>query len=450
MRRLTLALLTVSILWGLPACGPKPDTDIDLGDDDDDGDEDDGGGEDELDLVGILVTPEDLVLPVGGDARLRAVGLLSERESVDLTATVSWEVDGDAASVSDDLDEEGTLRALETGSAEVSAVYGDLASPPIRVKVTDAELERLTVAPGRLDLAAGDEAQLEATARFSDGSTGDFSSQVLWKTDDPSIVRVAEGGRATAVAEGETTLQASFEGLDSDTIPVSVVGVAAPDLVVSAASGEIAGGVLDLAVTVRNDGTTGAAEFWVDVFIDPVGTPEVGDFGDDFQLVEYAGAESTASLEYQIPVSSGSHTVVVFVDTNDDVEEADEGNNQFEVDLSSGTSASGPNLGITYFDYLSDETSIGWFVDVTNSGDQDASWFYVDLFIDQSTSPVLYDDGDEYTSIDGIAAGDTDYADFLVDRECTGCQSWVMVDGYDLVAETDETDNVSGPLGVSR
>ncbi len=431
----------------LAACGPKPDIDLD---EDDEADEDDGGGgEDALDLVGILVTPEDLVLPVGGEAQLRAIGLLAERESVDLTASVSWTVDGAAATVSDDLDEEGLLRATGTGVVEVAAVYGDLASPPVRVQVTDAALERLTVAPARLDLAAGDETRLVATARFSDGSSGDFSAQVLWRTGDPSVVRIADAGQVTAVGEGETTVRASFEDLDSDTVPVSVEGVAAPDLVVSAASGEIVGGMLELAVTVRNAGTTGASGFWVDVFVDPDGAPEVGDFGDDWQLVEYVGAASTASLTYQIPAPSGSHEVVVFVDSNDEIEEADETNNTFQVDLSSGAGGSGPNLEITFFEFLSDATSIAWFVDVTNTGDQDADWFYVDLFIDQSWSPEVYDDGDEYTSIDGIAAGDTDYADFVVETACAACLSWVMVDGYDLVAETDESDNVAGPLSVT-
>ena len=38
--------------------------------------------------------------------------------------------------------------------------------------------------------------------------------------------------------------------------------------------------------------------------------------------------------------------------------------------------------------------------DVTNLGDEDSGWFFVDLFTDQSLAPSLYDDGEAYTSID--------------------------------------------------
>jgi hypothetical protein len=415
--------------------------------DDDEEAEDDEGGD--LEVLGILVTPDDLVLPTGESAQLRVTGLLPEHESVDLTASVSWTSDDEGvAMVSEGLDEEGRLVAAGVGVAQVIARYGDVQSPPVRVQVTDAELERLSVVPARVDLAAGDSVDLAATATFSDGSSGDFSSQVRWVTDDAAVARFGEGSRLDAASPGETVVRASFEGHDSDDIPVIVVQAAAPNLLVSAASGSIAGGFLDLEVTVRNDGTTGAADFWVDVFVDPGGTPTSGSLGDDFSMVAYAGADSTASLSFQIPVSSGDHTVVVFADTNDDVDESDESDNQLQATLGGGSTASGPDLAISYFDYLADDVSVYWLVDVVNQGDQDAGWFYVDLFVDQASSPAPFDDGDEYSSIDGIAAGDSDYADFEVDMVCEGCSSWIMVDGYDAVIESNEANNVEGPLTV--
>lgn len=433
------------LLFGLlAACtqnGGKDD------EDDDDGVEDDDGGD--LEVLGILVTPDDLVLPTGEAAQLVVTGLLPEHESVDLTASVTWSSgDESVAVVSDGLDEEGRLVAAGPGVAEIVARYGEVQSPPVRVQVTDATLERLSVAPARVDLAAGGSVDLAATATFSDGSSGDFSSQVRWVTDDAAVARFGEGARLDAAAPGETVVRASFEGHDSDGVPVVVVQAASPNLFVAAASGSISGGILDLEVTVRNGGTTGASDFWVDVFVDPEAAPSSGSLGDDFSMVAYAGADSTASLSFQVPVSSGDHTVVVFADTNDDVAESDESDNLLEASLGGGTTASGPDLAISYFDYLADDVTVYWLVDVVNQGDQDAGWFYVDLFVDASGSPALYDDGDEYSSIDGIAAGDTDYADFELDRVCSGCSSWVMIDGYDAVFESNESNNVEGPLSV--
>lgn len=436
---MTTWLLMAGLLGGCGSPGPAPD-------DDDGASADDGG---DLDVLGILVSPDDLVVPTGEAVQLRVTGLLPEHESVDLTASVAWVVDDDSvATVSDGLDEEGLLRASRAGVTTLRAAYGDVRSPDVRVQVTDAELERLSVSPGRVDLGVGASVELAATATFSDGSTGDFSSQVRWVTEDPAVARFGEGARLDAAAVGETVVRAAFEGHDSDDVPVVVVAAPVPNLTVSAATGTIEGGILDLDVTVRNTGTTGAADFWVDVFVDPEAAPEVGDIGADFTLVPYAGADSTASVSFQIPVESGDHEVVVFVDTNDDVEEADEQDNRFTATLAGGARPSGPDLAVSYFDYLSDGVSVLWAVDVVNQGDEDADWFYVDLFIDQPLGPVLYDDGDAYTTIDGIAAGDVDFADFEVDVVCAGCVSWVLVDGYDMVFEPDEDNNIEGPLGV--
>ena len=408
-----------------------------------------GGGGGDIEVLGILVTPDDLVLPTGESAQLRVTGLLAEHESVDLTSSVQWSVvDAGVVAVSDALDQEGQVDALGTGITQVVATYGDVQSPAVRVQVTDATLDRLVVSPTRVDLAAGESVELSASATFSDGSTGDFTSQVRWVTEDASVARFGDGARLDAAEPGETVVRASFEGQDSDGVPVTVVAAPGPNLLVSAASGSISGGILDLDVTVRNDGSTGAAEFWVDVFVDPGGAPAVGDIGEDYALVPYAGADDTVSLQFQIPVTQSDHDVVVFVDTNDDIEENAEGDNQLAATLSAGNTASGPDLAVTFFDYYADGYSVYWLVDVTNLGDEDAGWFFVDLFTDRSTAPALYEDGDAYSSIDSLAAGDTDWADFELDLSCSPCATWVMVDGYDSVDESDEGNNVEGPLAV--
>ncbi len=406
----------------------------------------DGGN---ADVIGLLVTPDDLVLPTGRSAQLRVTGLLDEHQSIDLTSSVQWSVaDAGVARVSDNLDEEGQVVGLGVGVTQVVASYGEVLSPAVRVVVTDAALDRLVVSPTRVDLASGESVELAASATFSDGSTGDFTSQVRWVTDDASVARFSEGSRLDAADPGETVVRASFEGQDSDGVPVTVVAAPGPNLLVSAASGSISGGILDLDVTVRNDGSTGAADFWVDVFVDADGVPSVGDIGEDYTLVPYAGADDTVSLQFQIPVTQSDHEVVVFVDTNDDVEETAEGDNQLVATLGSGDTTGGPDLSVTYFDYVADETSVYWLVDVTNLGDEDSGWFFVDLFTDQSLAPSLYDDGEAYTSIDSLAAGDTDWADFELDLVCSGCISWVMVDGYDSVVESNEANNLGGPLTV--
>ena len=403
--------------------------------------------------VGILLQPEQVVVPVGEEAQLTAIGLFEDRSSQDITHLVNWSsADEGTASVSNGLDSEGVVTGVSTGDTDVTAKLSGVTSNDVLVTVTDAQLVGLTVEPQTVDVAKGDQAQLKAIAAYSDGNRADSSSQVRWITGDGSIATVEAGGIVNGVGVGSTTVYADWNGTTSETADVNVLEAsqAGIDLSITDASGEAAGGYVTLSIDVTNSGSAGASSYFVDVFMDPSGTPSVGDLGDDFELVGYTGAGETTQLVFTLPISDGYHEIYVFADSGDDVEETNESNNGFlgSITADSGTD-SGPNLEITYFSYSSVSGDIYYFVDVTNTGGEDVGQFYVDLFLDQSSAPALYDDGEQYTTVTELAAGETAYADFTFEGEsCNYCTSWVMIDGYDQVEETDETDNIDGPIYV--
>ena len=98
----------------------------------------DKGGADKIEgLVGILITPDPVVVPVGGEAQLTATGLLDSRDSMDLTALVNWQAESDSTiKVRGSLDREGELEGLEAGKSTVVARYNGIVSPPATVTVT--------------------------------------------------------------------------------------------------------------------------------------------------------------------------------------------------------------------------------------------------------------------------------------------------------------------------
>jgi len=401
-------------------------------------------------LVGILVTPDPVVLPVGGSTQLTATGLLEDRDSVDMTNLVTWRSpDASVASVGSGMDQEGVLTGHVAGSAGVFASYEGLSSPSIVVTVTDAELLRLTVSPDAIIAATGDEIQMAAEAGFSDGSSGDVSGQVRWITDDGGVAQLASGGLLTAAGAGSTEIMAEWDGVSSESVPVTVSGAAAgdPDLSISALTASAAGGVVDLTVQVTNNGAGSAGAFWVDVWADPTSTPSVGSIGDDYLLLSYLGPSQSESLSFQIYASD---SVYVLVDTNDDVEESNESNNAGSAQVSSGGSggSGGPDLVIPYFDYLADESSIYYLVEIANQGDSSAESFYVDVFIDENDEPAFGTDGDDYVLISSISAGESTYAEFYIDTWCHWCWSWAVSDSLDWIVESNESNNASGPLDV--
>jgi subtilase family serine protease len=265
------------------------------------------------------------------------------------------------------------------------------------------------------------------------------------------VAQIALGGALLAAGEGRTTVHAEWEGLSSANVGVDVAAKTdgRPDLEVSALSAVGAGGIVTLSATVHNRGAASAVGFFVDVFVDPFDAPMVGDIGDDFTHVEYLGPDGSVELPFTVPSDDGLHEIWILVDSEGVVDELDEGNNATSAAVDVGGAAeSGPNLVIYGFDYVADDASIYYVVDVFNAGTEDAGTFFVDVYLNQSSEPAFPSDGDAYTMVEGLAAGGIAGADFLVDRTCDLCRSWVLVDSYDEVVESNELDNAGGPIVV--
>ena len=102
------------------------------------------------------------------------------------------------------------------------------------------------------------------------------------------------------------------------------------------------------------------------------------------------------------------------------------------------------NLIIRYAVAFSGDDETEYWIDVENVGDALADSFYVDVFHDRAYSdePVLFEDGDAYHFFDeGLPAGETAYVTVIVDETCSDCGSWLLIDSYDMVDESDESDN---------
>jgi uncharacterized protein YjdB len=86
---------------------------------------------------------------------------------------------------------------------------------------TGACVSRVAVAvtPANPSIAAGSTQQFAATMTYSDTSTGDVTALATWASSIPTIASVNPGtpGLATGVAQGVTTISATFAGLAGGT-----------------------------------------------------------------------------------------------------------------------------------------------------------------------------------------------------------------------------------------
>ncbi len=328
--------------------------------------------------LGITVTPGDSVLPVGSEIQLTALAFYSDGNTANITPSVRWSVmsGADCITISDDMDSEGRLVGLRSGTASVRAVLDQVYSEPVPVTVTDAEIVGLTVNPNRLELESGQSEWMSAMAEFSDGSRGDFSGGVRWLVGDPDIAEVASDGRVTGLGEGMTHVTVEYDHLSSSPATVDVLAeevgpqgdddddddtpvgddddgtgnddpvgddddddgdddddpgyTGLPNLEITyfEAFVDYDNDVTYFWIDITNTGTAPAYGFWVDLWRDPWFEPSVGDEGDDWQEIEELLPGETVYADFEADDSPwfgwGSYAIV---DTTEDVEETHESDN---------------------------------------------------------------------------------------------------------------------------
>jgi hypothetical protein len=344
-RRLSLLFAALLLAGAALPLGCPPDT-----------------GQDGEPPLGLLVTPEVPTVTVGGTLQMVATAFYEDGTTADVTAAADWTADGSAISVSSALDSEGVVHGLSEGTAAVQATYMELTSDSIIVRVTDASVVGLSISPTHMELEVGESGFFTAMADFSDGSRGDITGSARWITAAASVVTLASDGRATGEGVGSTSVRAEYEDVASESATVEV-------------------------------------------------TAGTGDDDDDF-------ADD---------------------DDDDDFTDDDDDTSQ-------------PDLAITHFSYYIDTKAweTYYFVDVSNYGGDTGDYFFVDLFVDAYSEPQMGDDGDDAQIIEGIDGWDTVYADFVVEDVPSYYEWWsyVIVDSWDDVAESDESNNIEGPLDV--
>lgn len=200
-------------------------------------------------LVLLQVTPTAPALALGTSIAFTATGTFSDATTQDLTAAVTWESD-DAlvATVSNAAGDEGTVATLGLGLALVTATHvAGGVSGSTSLTVTAAELTALDVTPAGASIALGTSQAFAATGTFSDGTTQDLTSDVLWSSSAASVAPIASGGAGAGLADGAavgtTTITAAHlsSGLDDsadlDVTPAVLVALEVAPAQVSIALG---------------------------------------------------------------------------------------------------------------------------------------------------------------------------------------------------------------------
>jgi hypothetical protein len=164
---------------------------------------------------------------VGTRPRAQVIARTADGAALDVTALAEWSSSDPMLASISSLVRPGSIHALRAGSPTITARFAGLTTEA-PLEISPESLTRLTVsAPGTLQ--AGLSATATATATLSGGSTQILRDDVVWSSDNPSVLGVSNApgarGRLLGIAAGTTTLRAKTRsGLPQlqGNIPVSV------------------------------------------------------------------------------------------------------------------------------------------------------------------------------------------------------------------------------------
>lgn len=165
-------------------------------------------------LRAVEIAPAEVQLAKGTSAALQATAIFADDTRQDITYQARWLSSAPAvASVSEAA--KGVVKGESPGLAMVTAELLGV-SGSAEVTVTDALLTAIAVTPTTLTLAKGSTGALLATGTYSDQSTQDITSLVLWSSSDEAVATISNApatkGQALAKNPGLATLTAALDG----------------------------------------------------------------------------------------------------------------------------------------------------------------------------------------------------------------------------------------------
>lgn len=153
-------------------------------------------------LQSITVTPDAPSVPLGAQQQLTAIGYYSDGSTQTLGdpnyTYVTWSSgDTGVATVTSD----GLVKAVKIGSVVITGTISGI-SGKTTVTITDAALKWIDVTPADPMVDSGMTQQFAATGIYTDGSTQDMTSTVIWNSSDATVAGIDSAGLATVTGSG--------------------------------------------------------------------------------------------------------------------------------------------------------------------------------------------------------------------------------------------------------
>jgi len=172
-------------------------------------------------LISINVEPNSPAhLGVNFIQQFKAVGTYSNGSIADITSQVTWA--STAANVAT-ISTYGVATGLAAGTTDIIAAMSGAKSSA--VPLTVIALTSITILPvSPENLSVGAAQQFSAIGNYSDGTTVDITYESAWTSSGNSnIATISSTGLATGVADGTAKIEASWSGVNSSPVSLTVI-----------------------------------------------------------------------------------------------------------------------------------------------------------------------------------------------------------------------------------
>lgn len=203
----------------------------------------------------LQVTPAIVSIAKGTDRQYVAIATYTDNTTQDVSSSVHWNSNDTAKAT---ITMSGYVHAVAEGAVEISARLGDVVSNNAQLTVTPAVVSSLQITPAVNSIAKGTNAQYIAVATYSDNTTQVINDHIAWNSSNTNVATILSNGQATAVGIGNSTIQATFNGISSNTATLTVTVATVVSLQVTPAIANIAKGTVEQynATAVYTDHTT--------------------------------------------------------------------------------------------------------------------------------------------------------------------------------------------------
>lgn len=168
-------------------------------------------------LQSIAISATSSSIAKGTSVQFIATGTFTDGTTQNLTNTATWASSSPAAV---NISTSGLATGVAPGSSNITASQNGITSNSFALTVTAATLQSITVSAASTSLAAGASEQLTATGSYSDGSTQNLTSSVVWSSSNPTAVSLNADAVALAAGIGQSVISASV-GSTTGTMTIS-------------------------------------------------------------------------------------------------------------------------------------------------------------------------------------------------------------------------------------